>query len=48
MRQGAADSRHTIDFKFPDGTAEQLGMASKDDAARFTKTLSTLAKRVKR
>ncbi|BEP61269.1 hypothetical protein GmRootV213_18230 [Variovorax sp. V213] len=47
-QQGAADSRHTVDFKFPDGSREQFGMASEEEAARFTKTLTNLSKRVTR
>lgn len=44
----ASSSSHTVDFKFPDGSKEQFGMASEEDAARFTKTLTNLAKRTKR
>ncbi|NVM90837.1 tape measure domain-containing protein [Variovorax sp. SG517] len=48
VRQETRDSRHVVDLKFPDGGSEQFGMASEDDAARFTKTLTNLAKRTKR
>ncbi|MDP9919820.1 tape measure domain-containing protein [Variovorax boronicumulans] len=44
----ARSTQHTVDFKFPDGSAEQFGMASEDDATRFVKTLTDLSKRTKR
>ncbi|WP_413312913.1 hypothetical protein [Variovorax sp. Varisp36] len=42
------ESRHVVDFKFPDGGSERFGMASEDEASRLTKTLTTLSKRTKR
>jgi hypothetical protein len=41
-------SKHIAEFKFPDGSAEQFGMASEEDAARLAKRMSNLHRRIAR
>jgi hypothetical protein len=41
-------TKHVAEFKFPDGSTEQFGMASEEDAARLAKGMANLQRRIKR
>lgn len=48
QEQRAKSTTHTVNFNLPDGSSQQFGMTSEDDAARFMKTMETLSTRTKR